>query len=315
MALLKTTIVILSMLIYFSCKKNEEKIIIAIPEGPSTVSFIRMMENNSAVNGQSIEFVVKTDPTQLQAMMMQQKADFVVLPTVMAANMYNKGVDYRLLAIPVWGTLYIITRNPQLRTMEDLRGQEVHLFGQSGTADVLFRYYLKKNYIKDVGLNYSFTSNQELAMALLHKKISTAIISEPLVSHLLTKDSNLRIISQLTCEVIDKKNNTNTFAQSSFLANNKFIDSYPDLTRKISRMYQNSCAYTKSNPEESAKLMIKYGFYTDLKVAEESIKRCNIKYRKANELSQEIDSYLRIFYNFDPASIGGKMPDKNFIVQ
>jgi NitT/TauT family transport system substrate-binding protein len=250
---------------------------------------------------------------QIQALMMQNKLDFAVLPTVMAANLYNKGVDYRLLAIPIWGTLYLASNDSSVQSISELKNQTIHVFGQGATADILLQKYLHNNNMQKVKIDYSYNSNQEIAMALLHKKIRNAVVSEPQMSVLLSKDTSIQILSEITCEDRDSVLNKNIFAQTAFLVNNRLSSDYKDLIQAVSTAYAESCAYTNQHTDETAKLLLKLGYYPDLITAFRSIPLCNIQYVPASEIKYEITRYLNIFYTAEPKSVGGKMPDNDFI--
>ena len=131
-------IIFIIILIFSACKPKEDNVIrIGVLDGPTAISAIRLIDKPLQINGRKIELIVKSDPQQIQAMMMRHKLDFAVLPTVMAANLFNRGVDYRMIACPVWGTLYIVSNNKDINLFEDLSGRTVSVFGQGATPDVL----------------------------------------------------------------------------------------------------------------------------------------------------------------------------------
>lgn len=299
---------------FFSCTpKDKEPITIGLLDGPSVVSFIHMMTDSVKVEGRPLKFIVRSEPLQLQALMMQEKLDFAILPTVMAANLYNKGINYQVLGIPIWGTLYLLSNEPQTKELEDLSRQTVHVFGQGATADVLLREMLHQEKINDVRTDYSYVSNSEIARAILYKNIQHAILSEPMVTELLQTDSSIHIIRKLSCEEIINDTTTNIFAQTSFLANHNTIKNLPDVTRQIVSLYAQSCELAMNELDSTAAKLVKNGFYSDFNLARQSIPRCNIQYVPAQEIKSEIMYYLKIFYTFEPRSVGGKMPDPGFI--
>lgn len=298
-----------------SChNSNENKIIIGIPEGPTIFSFIKMMNDSLVIDGKAVEFVIKSDPLQLQAMMMRGETDFAVLPTVMAANLYNKGIDYRLLAIPIWGTLYIMSNDAEIQEIKDLKHQTISIFGQGTTADILFRNYAKKNELDDIRIDYSHLSNQEAAFSLMSHTTRTAIISEPLASYLVTRQPNIRIISRIVCEDSIDNDLTNIFAQTAFLVKNTFLEKNKETVLKIMDMYAESCNNTTLYPEKTARLLVRHGFQNDINTAEFSIPLCNIQYAESDQAKEKILRYLQIFYDFKPESLGGKIPADRFIV-
>lgn len=307
------TLYILVLVFGFSCSVKEETIKIGLLDGPSAVSFIAMIDNPPVIDNRKVEFIIHSEPQQIQALMMQGELDFAVLPTVMAANLYNKGIDYKLLAIPVWGTLYLLSNNPAIQNLNQLQQEKVYLFGQGSTADVLFRNYLKKNVLHHIQTDYSYSSNTELGHAFLQKKIALAVISEPIVSILMSKDSNISILQKIEPEGIYSNINKDIFAQTSFLVNANIITNYNTLIQAISELYKESCIFTYQQPEKTAALLVKHGFYPDTAVAMQSVPRCNIRFSYAADVKEMVMEYLRIFYTFEPKSTGGKMPADDFI--
>jgi len=302
------------MLTFISCsEKSDKTITIGLPDGPSTVSFIKMINQPPTIEGREVKFIIKSDPMQIETMMMQNKLDFAVLPTVMAANLYNKGVEYRLLAIPIWGTLYLATNDSTVENIEQLNNQTVHIFGQGATADILLQEYLQNNVKQKVKIDYSYNSNHEIAMALLHKKIKFAVVSEPQMSVLLSKDTNIHILTEITCEEKEVPFNKNIFAQTAFVVNNRLSADQTNIIEAVTSAYAESCNFTSHQTDEAAKLLLKHGYYPDLITAFRSIPLCNIHYVPAIEIRDKISRYLSIFYKTEPKSVGGKMPDENFI--
>jgi len=291
-----------------------DHILIGIPDGPSVISMIRLIDNPPVIDGRKVKFIVKPEPMQIQSMIMQQQLDFAILPTVMAANLYNKDVDYRLLAIPVWGTLYVVTSDSTIHDTSDLHNRVIHIFGQGATADVLFRHYMAAKQLEDLQINYSFTTNQEIALAMLNRKINTAIVSEPLVSMLISKDPRIKIISELTIEAGHQPLQTNLFAQTALLVKSGFATDNAEIVNKLLSHVEASCLFTTLQPEKTAQLLQEHNYTDDIGTAMRSIPLCNINFVRASAIRDEIDRYLNIFYSFDPASIGGKIPDEAFIV-
>lgn len=305
-----------SILIFIACQNKESNYItIGIPDGPSTVSFIKMINQPPMIDGRQVKFIIKSDPMQIQTMMMQNKLDFAVLPTVMAANLYNKGIDYRLLAIPIWGTLYLATNDSAIQEIEQLNNQNVYIFGEGATADILFQKYIRNHSLKNVRIDYRYTTNQEIAMALLHQKINLAVISEPQMSVLLSKDTSIHIVTEITCEQAALTFDKNIFAQTSFLVNSRLSVDCIDIIQEVSLAYAESCNFTSQHTDEAAKLLLKHGYYPDLITAFRSIPLCNIHYVPAIEIKEKVYQYLNIFYKAAPKSVGGKLPDDNFIIR
>lgn len=302
------------MLALFACQQpTYNTITIGILDGPTAVSFIEMIDNPPIIQGRKIEFIVKSEPLQIQALMMQKKLDFAVLPTVMAANLYNKGVDYKLVAIPIWGSLYLISNETGVDQLKELAEKKIHVFGQGTTADIWVQDYLNKHELKDFQLDYTYGSNAEIAQALLRKQIKTAVVSEPMVSLLKAKDPSIDILIDLNHEWRDDKNKLSIFAQTSFLVNSSYGGKYNDIVREVATAYADACKFTYQQLDTTRELLEKHNFYPSKSQALQSILLCNIDFKYATEVYEQIHKYLHIFYTFDPKSIGGKMPNEEFI--
>jgi NitT/TauT family transport system substrate-binding protein len=309
----KFMVVILLGLFFFSCsKRTPDTIRIGVLNGPSAVSFIQMIDQLPVIDGKKVEIILKSEPMQIQALMMQGKIDFAILPTVMAANLYNKGVKYRMVACPVWGTLYIMT-NTSVRNIDELKNQTVSVFGQGSTSDVLLQRMLKQNKINQVRIDYKWSTNNEIAQALQLKKTNFGVVSEPMVSNLIARDSTLHIIAKLDCEEFLINTDRNVFVQTSFLVSDRFSKDNPTLVSQVCAAYTNSCNFINEEPEKAAELLVKHKISPNLDLAKRSIPLCNIHYVASFAIEQEITSYLKIFYTFNPKSVGGKMPDSKFI--
>jgi NitT/TauT family transport system substrate-binding protein len=83
-------------------------------QGPSSMGMIWMIDSLRRATNPSVSVEIVAEPIQVRKRMLEGTADFAVLPLTMAAILYNKGIDYRLLAIPVWGTLYLAGSDPSV---------------------------------------------------------------------------------------------------------------------------------------------------------------------------------------------------------
>lgn len=315
---LKSSFVILTAMLAFmsSCSSKPSNVIkIGVLQGPTYVSFLHLMNNPPVIDGKEIEFVLKDDPQQIQALMLKDELDFAVLPTVMAANLYNKGMEYSMVACPVWGTLYIVTTDKQLSSLHDLSGRTVSVFGQGATPDVLLQRFVRRNRLENINIDYTFTNNNDLSMALLNKRVNLAVVSEPMVSMLMYKDKSVRIIAKLDCEAYLNYSDKDIFVQTAFMVRNKFAVEYPTTMKLICDSYLASCNSVNTDPEKTADLMLEKQIVPDKTTALASLPLCNIQYVAAFSISQEVHKYLQIFQQTKPEAIGGQIPDRNFIYQ
>ncbi|MEG2597168.1 MAG: ABC transporter substrate-binding protein, partial [Oscillospiraceae bacterium] len=84
-----------------------------------------------------------------------------------------------------------------------------------------------------------------------------------------------------------------------------------DLVDAFLSEYQISTEYANTNPAQTADLSESYDLMPAA-VAEKAIPFCNIVYIEGNEMQKDIDAFLKVLFDFEPKSIGGKIPNEDF---
>lgn len=296
-----------------ACHNKRENILtIGVLKGPSAISVAQWLQEAPVFNGEKLQVEIFNDVTALQAQMIQGKVDFAVLPTTVAAILYNKGVDYRMVACPVEGAIYVVS-SERIKSFNDLRKKTVAVSGQGTTPDVLFTLLATKYNFrnKELQLDYKISSHAELAQAVASGKIRTALLPEPFVTLVTAKNSRIKAVINLSNE-LEKQDSTCLFALSAFVVNRHIAEQHPADVDSVASRYRKAIGWLQNHIPEAAEEMVKDGILPDKTVAEQSIPRCNIRYINAADNKQLIVNYLNIFLRFDPKTIGGSLPDSRF---
>lgn len=297
-----------------STGEKETSVTIASLNGPSSMGLIRLIDSINNAGNRDLIVEIVDEPLQVRKMMLDGSADFAVLPTTMAAILYNKGLRYRLVGIPVWGTLYLIGQDTAITSWSDLKNRRVNVMARGMTPDVLFSYLLDKNGIdpkNDIDLDYSFPTHIDLANAVVAGQAELGVLSEPMVSIVMEKNRNLHIILDLN-EEWDKLYGV-PLAQTAFLASEKILAADSKIVEEIINAWERSDRWVKSNPDSASVLIARYDILPDNVIAYKSIPRSNLDFKRAHDIRADIEEYLKVFYEMNPDIIGGKMPDENFI--
>ena len=269
---------------------------VAVLRGPSALAFADWMGDEVPVIGKDtcrIEWV--DTPEQMQALLVKHEADMAVLPMISAANLYNKGIDYSLLGCPLWGTLYLVSKG-------DIH-PPVYLFGRGTTPDILARHALDS--LRQEDFNYTFASAGEVLQALLLGKAETAVLSEPFLSAALRRDSSLQIAANL-----NRPHGTLPgFPQTAIVCSSAALAYRPTLDSLL----RQSCIFANTHPEEAIRRLEEAGVFAPGMLTPESVHRCGIHYRTAQEAATVISSFLELVWQTEPQAIGGKLPDSTFI--
>ncbi len=306
------------IMLFNNCRSagpREDSIITATLKGPGGIAMIKMIEERPVINIYNTSFILKNEPGQVRDLMIREKIDIAVLPSTMAALLYNKGLPYILAAIPVWGTLYLFGSDPDIRSWGDLKGKTVSLMGKGMTPDVLFRYLAKENGLepeRDIFADYSFPTHIELANAIAAGVSKLGVISEPQVSMVVRKNPDVRVILDLNSEWKLLFGDSIPFAQTALLVHKELAARKPEIINSYCKHLEESINWVNENIPEASLLVEKYKILPDRQIAEFSIPRCNLRFMEAWKGRKGIEEYLKVFYIFNPQSIGGKLPDESF---
>ena len=306
------------LLFLMSCRsgpgeENSNVINVATLRGPSAISMVHMLDSLKTIENKKVNFQIKNEPLQIRPLLFQEKVEFAVVPTNMASILYNKGVNYKLAAVPVWGTLYLFGERGEINSWNDLEGKKIHLMAKGMTPDVMFRYLLEKNNIdpkEDVKLDYSFPTHIELANAVASGKAELGVISEPLVSMVINKNKKVESVLSLNEEW--KRQTGIEIPQTALLVHKSFAAENSQWVNQFLEKYDQSVGWINNNPGSGARLIVKNNILENEKVAYQSIPRCNMNFRYACDIRDLVADYLEIFHNMNPDIIGGKLPDENF---
>ena len=286
------------ILLLTGCQSSSDKEIRAVVlRGPSVMAFAQWLEQPPVIEGKRVAVTVAESPDIVQAALIKGEAEIAVLPTISAANLYNKGVRLEMAGCPIWGTLYLIGRAGS-------NDSTVHIFGRGTTPDILTRHYLS-NEGQQPPLNYVFQTAGEITQGLMAKKINRAVVSEPFLSIALRKDTTLRIIADL--------NRAGTsgmgFAQTAIVITPGLSASRDTLDSLLAE----SCRFANERPEEAIRILEDKKLFAPGMLTPEAIRRCRLDYKSSQEAQAEIDTFLRLIFQYEPKAIGGKLPDARFI--
>ena len=294
-----------------SNQPSTSSLAIAALRGPSSVAMIQLIDSLESQDDATIKVEMFNEPLQVRKMMLDGTADFAVLPTTMAALLFNKDLDYRLCAVPLWGTLYLCGTDTSISEWKDLRDKTVYLMAKGMTPDVLFQHLLIENGLspyQDVNLDYRFPTHIDLANATMAGQANLSVISEPYLSQALLANPDLHILMDLEAEW--QKIHGTPAPETALVVKGSLADKHDSSIQQLVNAYQKSANWVLSHPEEAAHLAVQHGIIADSTAVVHSIPRSHIDVKENQKA--ETEAYLRVFYDMQAKIIGDKMPDERF---
>ncbi len=301
-----------------SPKSTHDSIDFLTLKGPSAMGMVYLLDSPTAVIPEKLNIEIIDEPMTVRARMLKESPEFAVLPMNMAAILYNMGLPYRLIAVPVWGTLYLVGNDTARADWPSLKNSTIHVMGKGSTPDILFRCLLKKHGIdpdRDLVLDYSFPTHIDLANAVIAGRAPLAVLSEPMASLAMQKNPAILQKLDLNREWAASFPENPQLPQTAFLGRTDYIRAHPEQAELICSAWARSEKAVNSNPEAAALRISAHGILPAGDVALRSIPRSNLSFRLASEIRPTIMEYLSVFYTFNPDAVGGRMPDEKFIFE
>ncbi|MEE1868349.1 ABC transporter substrate-binding protein [Pseudomonas auratipiscis] len=292
---------------------------------PASVSYplIHMLESGALNDlAQRVEFVLWSNPDQLRAQVIGKQADFIAAPSNVAANLYNRGAAIQLLNVSTWGSLWMVSRNPGMRSLADFKGQEVALPFRADMPDILFSYLVEQqglNPQKDMRLRYTATPLDALQLLVL-RQVDHALLVEPAVSMALRKTRSFPL-SVVAPELYRSVNlqqqwgalhgNQARIPQAGLAAlGNVRLDA--QLTQRVAQAYEQSNAWCFDHPQACAQMVARHIPLLSAEAVADSLRVLPRDYASAAQARPELEALFQILLQRQPASIGGKLPTVGF---
>lgn len=276
-------------------KRNDLLLKVSVLRGPSAIAFAEWISDSPQLNGRRLSIEIVDSPDKIQASLIKGETDVAVLPMISAANLYNKGISYRLAGCPIWGTLYLVTRGAP---------QSIHLFAAGTTPDILARHYLCQHKLT-YPLLYTFSTPSEMLQGMAAGKVKTAVLSEPFLSKALQNDRTLTIWADLN----QSGDSLPGFAQTAVV----YRPALQNVKGALDSLLQSTCLYAAQRPQEAIRLLEAHGVFPAGMLTPASIERCKIQYVPALQAEKDVYSFLELILRYEPEAIGGKLPAREFI--
>ncbi len=314
-------LILCSVLLFGGCANtNTDKTYsLVVPDGAPAMAVASLLADN-VVNGTKVVTTITTGQ-DAQSKVLSGQADLAILPTNLAANLYNKGSGYKLVTVNVYGLLYLVAS--QDMSLADLQGKVVASIGKSNTPEYVFKKILSDNNIPyadgDVAqsgvvtIRY-YTSAAEILPLLLSGEIECALIGEPAVSKALSANTSLRIVADLQQLWGNSSHGAEGYPQAGLVVSQKLLDENSAFVDSLVQRLMGNNQYMLDNADKLGKLFEEGGSQELSSVAFDKtlIQRCNLNTVTAKDAYNGLVQYFETLYNFNAASVGNKMPDNSF---
>lgn len=292
---------------------EENKIVkFYFPGGVPALTVAKFMKENPVIDENiTIEYELQSTPDLLASTVLKGEADIAIVPSNLAAQLYNKDIPYKLAGTSVWGTLYLMGTE-EIDSIDDLKGREITSFGKNLTPDLVFKYVLSENGIdldNDITVNY-LSAATEVGPQFISGKANIAVSSEPQTTNILMKKEDAKILLDFNEEWSKITGNKSGYPQASLIISNDLIENNREFVENFLEVYEDNLKWIKDNPELAGQYMEELDLGMTKNVVVNGIDRMNVYPFRIEDSMDSYEKYYEVLFNFAPDVIGGKLPDE-----
>lgn len=299
-----------------------KKLTLAGPFASVSNPMIRMVSANALADvAEEVEFKVWQNPDQMRALALNGATDFIATPTNVAANLYNRGAELKLLNVSVWGILWMISRDPELKTLSDFKGKEIAIPFRGDMPDLIFSELAERqglNLKQDFELRY--VANPIDAMQLLiMRRVDHALLAEPAISMALRKTESFptKLVAPDLYRSVDLQEEWGRVLQRETRVPQAGIallntDLPPHVIQRFMEEYKKATQWCLDNPDEAGKLVAARIEMLTPEAVSDSIKVSKFEHVPADAARDELEYFFSVLHQRVPGLIGGKLPDAGF---
>ena len=302
----------MALTLFSSCSKESSEIRLVTIKGPAGVAMVNLMSKNDTDKKYVIETV--SSPEEVANKITSGEADIAACPTNMAAALYKKtNGDVKMLATTMLGVLYFMENGDTIKSVADLRGKTIYTTGQGANPEYVLRYILTENGINpDTDVTIEFRAqNDELAALLVSGTAQVALVPEPVVSTVKSKNADLRVALDVTELWNDVSDDEGQLIMSCVIARRDFAEKNPASVKKFMDDLKASIEAT-ADIEATAVLCAEYDIIPAAPIAKAALPGCNLLYMEGDEMKSKIEGYFNVLFAANPQSVGGALPDDAF---
>ncbi|MBN1242407.1 MAG: ABC transporter substrate-binding protein [Spirochaetales bacterium] len=286
----------------------------AVLKGPSGVSLVRLLDGPALLpSNATMETLIVPNTDVMVAKLLAGDLDVAVLPPNLAVNLFNSGMDFRLGAVVGFGMNSVVSADPSVSSIRDLTGRTVQVAGQGATPEFVLRTLLaKEGLVPGTDLTLAFSMPvPEIASSLVAGRIPLAVLPEPFATQALAGNPSLS--RAFTLEPAWREaTGYGDYPMTVLVVRGELVDSRPDAVSALLDACKASVDFVVADPVAAGLLVERRELGLKAAIATKAIPSSNYRYLAPGAARPALEALLRVFLEYAPDSIGGKLPAEGF---
>lgn len=287
------------------------------PAGPSITLAHAISAGLLRDVAEKVTFKAWRNPDEMRAGLTSGTMQVVIVPTQVAANLFNRGLGVRLVNVMTDGLLYVIARDANLTTVAALRGKKIAVPFRNDTPEFIFRRLLQANAMKggtDLTIETTGTPIEAMQL-LLADRIVAAVVPEPAASAAIARGvlalksvSRVMDVQKLWRELT---RSDHSLPQAGLAVTSAFAEKHADIVTHLQAALVKATEEVIASPTSAA-----YSASSSLDlpwpVLRLSIPWSNLVCRSAREARPSLEAMFSVIAEADASLLGGKLPAAEF---
>ena len=327
-AILLVTTIVCGALALSACNgesKAENEYTLVAPDGAPALALANI---SSKIETDETEYTIKKSVVSSGVISTEAlKSDIAIVPANLAANLYNKGNDIRLLAVVTNGNLFVLSNSDEeVNDLSDLVDSMVYSIGQGSVPDMIFQTLLKEEGIPyaqgemavagRVTIKYMTDGSEvmsQMALAKSEGRTVFGVLAEPAVTNAMNKQGFKEVFNLQTLWADASESQYDGYAQAVLIAKAQVCEDKA-FVEKLLQAFSGNAEWIAENPAKAVENIKAIYEQTSLStsITSEVIARCNVKTITMPEGKIYYEQMLDAVKEIKIAAIGGKLPDDNF---
>ena len=282
--------------------------------GLPAISICKLIkEEENIKSSYKTSYTIESNDKKLVESLNKKQVDIALVPTDMAAKVYNKNSSYQIFASIGQGSYYLVTSDPEVRGFNStLINKEIAIAGENSMTDNIVKAILKKNNIDETLVKFKYTNTvPELVKTLTLGEIYIGIVPETSLTSLLYKHSGLKILASTNDAYENTFDISEGYPQFSVIVRKDFADNNKEYVNKFLSKVKESIEFVNNNPLQAGAYGEELKIPIKPQILSKAIKRCNLKFIEIDKFKQNYEYFFDILYNYYNEAVGGTVPDES----
>ena len=274
------------------------------------MGLVNLMSDEVASN---YNFTMYGAADEIVPLLVKGDLDAAAVPANLAATLYNKtNGAVEVACINTLGVLYIVENGETVNSVGDLKGQTIVTTGKGATPEYVLRYVLTENGVDPDSRRYHRVLQRG------HRgpeqgpggEATIAMLPQPFVTSAMSQVEGLRVALDMNEEW--QKVAGSKLVTGVLVVRKDAVENDPEAFAAFMDGYAASVEAANSDLEGTAALCEQYGVVAKAALAQKALPQCNIVFETGDEMKTDLETYFKVLYAADPASVGGALPADDF---